>query len=712
MRRMRRRSCPIRHTGGPSVRRPSATRKCTGRPGIAAITTTTTAPRRRAAHPDREQQHASSGWWRVQSSSSSNHPATGAMHAARTAGSDDWLAPEEPSLRRSTLILSLLIVSLGFGTMATIALFVRMLERKIKWMTRLIIAGSWLQGIFAMLTFLIFHYMGSTTISGSYSEAVTYNIIASVSSLISAALLTYHHLTSQAQWYSYTMYELSLSQRQLTLLMILSLGYMTLTAGIYSVLEGWVFDDALYWSIVTFSTIGFGDFVPTTITGRFLLPGVTIIGIGLIGGLIWSLRNVVLELLTLQLASQYSKWLSDGQGQGTGSPISGGGAGADARVDMGGTGSSGGGDGMPRPRGPRNRARFDNTVSTSISTGANPIVASVPRVRQRPRPASASDAMLTSSRHASGSDDSVNERTPLIRASVSNQDMQPDKTNAAAGIADPRSSSDMIRTPGHAGGISGSTTPIPRSPAARAASSNPNRSSELYMPSSGLLSTYDNSMLRPASVAPTDVISASTMHPMPRTASSGSLGRTDMQRPKSMAVSPMVAFAVDPSTGAGLADLRLSMAAMPVGLQAALDPGQLPVPLTRAHTTTEYEIRERRRNMPRDPDRLSPTSRPGVQLQQTMTISRSQYLPQVTIVADSGGMATKKLEEATRHALHSQILIGSIMVLTNIVFFGIIFAWLEEWTVWEGFYFAYCAVSTIGYGDYSLCSNVGRSLFI
>ena len=58
------------------------------------------------------------------------------------------------------------------------------------------------------------------------------------------------------------MYSLSPSQRQLILLKISTFSYLLLCSAIYSQIENWKFDEALYWSVSTMATIGFGDYYP------------------------------------------------------------------------------------------------------------------------------------------------------------------------------------------------------------------------------------------------------------------------------------------------------------------------------------------------------------------------------------------------------------------------------------------------------------------
>ena len=60
-------------------------------------------------------------------------------------------------------------------------------------------------------------------------------------------------------------------------------------AAVYTYLEGWRYLDALYFSAITLTTIGYGDFSPQTDGGKIF----TIIYIGIGVGLILSFINTV-----------------------------------------------------------------------------------------------------------------------------------------------------------------------------------------------------------------------------------------------------------------------------------------------------------------------------------------------------------------------------------------------------------------------------------
>jgi len=54
----------------------------------------------------------------------------------------------------------------------------------------------------------------------------------------------------------------------------------------YRLAEGWSLADSLYFTVIALSTIGFGDFTPTTTFSRLFTVLYAIIGVGLIGTLL------------------------------------------------------------------------------------------------------------------------------------------------------------------------------------------------------------------------------------------------------------------------------------------------------------------------------------------------------------------------------------------------------------------------------------------
>ncbi|MDG1954114.1 MAG: potassium channel family protein [Polaribacter sp.] len=67
--------------------------------------------------------------------------------------------------------------------------------------------------------------------------------------------------------------------RDLLLTTIIIIGF---GSTIYHYLEGWSWVDSIYFSVITLTTIGFGDFAPSTPGGKIFTIFYIVIGIGVI----------------------------------------------------------------------------------------------------------------------------------------------------------------------------------------------------------------------------------------------------------------------------------------------------------------------------------------------------------------------------------------------------------------------------------------------
>lgn len=65
-------------------------------------------------------------------------------------------------------------------------------------------------------------------------------------------------------------------------LLLASLGALAVGTVCYHYIEGWTWLDALYFSTITLTTIGYGDFSPVTELGKVFTIFYIIIGVGLI----------------------------------------------------------------------------------------------------------------------------------------------------------------------------------------------------------------------------------------------------------------------------------------------------------------------------------------------------------------------------------------------------------------------------------------------
>lgn len=79
---------------------------------------------------------------------------------------------------------------------------------------------------------------------------------------------------------------MSINNERSALIGIVSLMALTVLVGtlFYHHVEGWRYLDALYFSVMTLTTVGFGDFVPQTDAGKLFTAVYVFLGVGIIFG--------------------------------------------------------------------------------------------------------------------------------------------------------------------------------------------------------------------------------------------------------------------------------------------------------------------------------------------------------------------------------------------------------------------------------------------
>lgn len=88
---------------------------------------------------------------------------------------------------------------------------------------------------------------------------------------------------------------------QVDFLLVYALGLVIIAATIVtsvetsSVAKITSFEDAMWWSIVTVTTVGYGDIYPVTPAGRVIAMCLMLVGIGLFGGLTANLASLLLK---------------------------------------------------------------------------------------------------------------------------------------------------------------------------------------------------------------------------------------------------------------------------------------------------------------------------------------------------------------------------------------------------------------------------------
>lgn len=65
----------------------------------------------------------------------------------------------------------------------------------------------------------------------------------------------------------------------------------------YRLVEGWPLVDAVYFSVMTIATVGFGDFAPRTTLGKLFTIGYVVCGLGLFVATVTAIADSVLREL-------------------------------------------------------------------------------------------------------------------------------------------------------------------------------------------------------------------------------------------------------------------------------------------------------------------------------------------------------------------------------------------------------------------------------
>jgi voltage-gated potassium channel Kch len=65
-----------------------------------------------------------------------------------------------------------------------------------------------------------------------------------------------------------------------------TLGIIALGTIFYSVVEGWRVIDAFYFTVVTLTTVGYGDLSPQTDAGKLFTIAYILVGLGILGGFV------------------------------------------------------------------------------------------------------------------------------------------------------------------------------------------------------------------------------------------------------------------------------------------------------------------------------------------------------------------------------------------------------------------------------------------
>ncbi|CAO3564209.1 unnamed protein product [Mortierella alpina] len=194
---------------------------------------------------------------------------------------------------------SFLVCAIAFTMLSCVGVTLRILD-KLSWLKRIPVITAYLEAIFCIAALTSFLSTHSLPPGGQFSHGFLSCIITAVFSSIVALMLTVDW------WRGFPSAGLSATLKALIISSFVMTIVIIIGAAIYSALEGWRFDDAVNFCIVSFATIGYGNLSPRTVAGRIIFFFYGLLGISSLGFFVVSLRNAVIEQFQWRLVDRFS----------------------------------------------------------------------------------------------------------------------------------------------------------------------------------------------------------------------------------------------------------------------------------------------------------------------------------------------------------------------------------------------------------------------
>ncbi|GJE86492.1 voltage-gated potassium channel protein [Phanerochaete sordida] len=196
---------------------------------------------------------------------------------------------------------AILDVALGFsmacGLFANICLILRFLEIRVKTVTILTMSFLTLHDLINIVTVTVFGVQHRFDDGFTYGQSFWMTVCSTIASTITnVTIITDYYQTAE---FARSGSGLTRRQRALVIIVMLLLVYIAFGALVNSFLLSLNFIDALYFTVVTIETIGFGDITPINTGSRVFTCFYMAFGILLVGIAVAMTRETVLEGLEL-----------------------------------------------------------------------------------------------------------------------------------------------------------------------------------------------------------------------------------------------------------------------------------------------------------------------------------------------------------------------------------------------------------------------------
>ncbi|KZO90531.1 voltage-gated potassium channel, partial [Calocera viscosa TUFC12733] len=184
-------------------------------------------------------------------------------------------------------------ISMAAGVIANLALVARFLERRVFVSSIIAISALAVHDIINVVTVTVFGVIHRFNDGFTYGEAYWITVCSTIASTFVNITLIYDMVKTKD--FSHSGSGLTAKQRSLVIVVMLLICYIALGALINSFANNLSFQDALYFTIVTIETIGYGDIVPTTVFGQIFICFYVAFGILNLALAVGTTRETIIE---------------------------------------------------------------------------------------------------------------------------------------------------------------------------------------------------------------------------------------------------------------------------------------------------------------------------------------------------------------------------------------------------------------------------------